>query len=174
MRSIKILGSLGLVLCLAACADDEGDVDTASAGWRAANLALSDGQQEFDQEIEVGVEGEVTAGCPEGGTVEVQGRMSDAQDFSLTILFAGCQSEGIVVDGELYFAASVQATDSSAQVTFEYVGHLDFSGEVEASCDIDATGRIAAEAMGNEASAEVEFEGHICGVSADTVVKASS
>jgi hypothetical protein len=174
MRSIKIFGGLGLVLSLAACADDSGDVESASKGWRAANTALSGGQQEFAQQVEVGVEGNVSVGCAEGGSMKVEGSMNGAEDFSLSIIFDACQADGILVDGELSFAASVTITETSTEVMFDYAGHLEFSGAVEASCAIDATGRVATATIGNETTSEVRFEGHICGVSADAVVETSS
>lgn len=174
MRFFKTLCTATLMICVAGCAEDEGDVDTASEGWRAANVALAGGQQQFEQEIEVGAEGEVTASCPEGGSVRVEGRMQDEHDFSLSLAFDDCQANGVTVDGELAFLASVMATETSAEVRFEYVGHLDFSGTLDASCEVDATGYVATRTDGTESRAEAQFEGHICGVSADAVIGASS
>ena len=163
------------VCALVACKDgDDGDVDSAAQGWRAASKAMESGQAEFESEIEIGAEGSVTASCPEGGEVTIDGRMEDLSIFELNIAFDGCQSDGVKVDGELAFDATVKTTESSAEVRFDYTGLLELSGEVEMECAIDATGYVAASTDGETASAEVRFSGSICGADASAVVKASS
>ncbi len=174
MMQRKVLGLLA-VCALVACKDgDDGDVDTAAQGWRAASKAMQSGQQEFESKIEIGAEGTVTASCPEGGEVTVDGRMDDLTVFALNIAFDGCQSDGVRVDGELSLDATVKTTETSAEVRFDYVGQLDLSGEVEMSCAIDATGYVAASTNGTMSSAEVRFSGRICGADANAVVRAST
>jgi hypothetical protein len=168
---------LGLVVACAvvACKDgDDGDVDGAAQGWRAASLAMDEGQDEFVAQVEMGAEGQITATCPDGGEVSIDGRMEDLTIFALNVAFDGCQSDGVQVDGEVSFNATVMTTDTSAEVRFEYTGQLEFTGDVELSCTIDAVGRVAAETSGNRASAEVSFSGRICGADANAVVRASS
>jgi hypothetical protein len=174
MMQRTVFGILA-VCTLVACKDgDDGDVDSAAQGWRAASKAMESGQQEFESEIEIGAEGTVTATCPEGGEVTVDGRMDDLTIFELNIAFDGCQSDGVRVDGELSLDATVKTTDTSAEVRFDYTGHLSLSGEVEMSCSIDAAGYVAASSDGNMSSAEVRFSGRICGADANAVVKAST
>jgi hypothetical protein len=174
MTQRTVLGFLAVCALVACKGDDDGDVESASQGWRAASKAMASGQQTFESEVEIGAEGEITASCPEGGEVSIDGRMDDLSIFELNIAFDGCQSDGVQVDGELAFDATVQTTDTSAEVRFDYVGQLEITGEVEMSCSIDATGRVAASSNGEMSSAEVSFSGKICGADASAVVRAST
>lgn len=173
MTKRAVLGFIA-VCAFIGCNDDDGDVDTAAKGWRAASLAMEDGKDEFESEIEIGAEGEVTATCPDGGSVAIDGRMEDFTLFELNVAFDGCQSDGVQIDGTLSANATVRTTETSAEVNFEYTGELEFTGEVEMTCSIDAVGRVAAESNGRMSSAEVSFSGRICGADASAVVKAST
>lgn len=177
MRLPKLLiGLLALPFSIIGCSSssDDGDVESASQGWRSVSLATQSGQQEFQAAVEVGTQGELTVSCPEGGSLTLDGRISDPNDLSLNLAFDACGSDGTVVDGLLSMSATVAVTETSAEVRFDYVGHLELSGAVELSCEIDATGRVAAQAHGDGGSAEVSFSGRICGAKASAVVKASA
>jgi hypothetical protein len=176
MQSTRLLtGLLALPLLVVGCSSgDDGDVETAAQAWRAVNVASQPGQQEFQAAVELGTEGELKVNCPEGGSLTLDGRLSDQHDFSFNLAFDGCGANDVIIDGVLSMSASVRVSDSSAEIRFDYVGQLELSGAIEATCDIDATGRVAAETSASGSSAEVSFSGRICGASANAVVKASS
>ena len=162
-----------LGLCFSGCSqDDDGDVDGASQGWRAASAVLADSSSEFQQSVELGSDGSVTASCPDGGNVSVQGRFDDDGTFEFDLAFEDCKSQGVTMNGGLSASASISVTGSSSEVRFDYTGHIEFTGAVELSCGIDVTGRIATSVSGGQASADAEFEGTICGVSADAAIHA--
>jgi hypothetical protein len=176
MRYEKLLSGLcALPLVCAGCSNaDDGDVETASVAWRSVRVASQSGQQEFYTNVEHGSDAELTMSCVEGGSLTLDGRISDKNEFSLNLAFDACGSEGVVVDGLLSISASIALSGTSAEIRIDYIGQLEVSGEVELSCEIDATGRIAAEATPDGGRAELRFSGRICGASADAVVEASA
>ena len=166
-----------VALCsLLGCSEgsDNGDVESAAEGWRAANTAIAGGQQEFKAEIEEGEEGDITVSCPNGGEVGLEGAQHNESEFDFNIFFDNCVSDGVTVDGELALSGAVETTDSSVEVRFDYTGELTFSGRIDEVCSIDAVGYTKVSTADNMASAEVQFSGRICGADASAVVKATS
>jgi hypothetical protein len=176
MRALFVLSSAAfLTVLLAGCSEgSDGNAEEAGKGWRAANTALAGGTAEFQSTVEQGVDGDLEAACPQGGSVHLTGSFEDDDRYDLTVGFDHCTSEGVTIDGEMSMTAIIEVTGSSSEVRFDYVGMLDFSGEVELRCGIDVEGRVAASSDGNMATAEAEFSGTVCGVSADAAIRASA
>jgi len=175
MRNLGTL-FLTLAILLPACADDEVDGDV-SRGWRATNLAIgnqgpmwmakADAEGNFDGELD----------CPSGGSYTIEGSIAGENEFGVSVAFAGCNAEGVIISGKLALHAEIEVTESSSRVHVDYQGELTWSGEAEGSCEIDMVADVAVEVSGgNNPTAEVDasFHGHVCGYSADAVVEASS
>ena len=176
MQRRRALFGMVALCSLLGCSEgsDTGDVESAAEGWRAANTAIAGGQAEFTAEIEDGEEGDISVSCPDGGELGLEGAQDNPSEFEFNIFFDSCMSDGVTVDGELALSGTVETTDTSVEVRFDYTGELEFTGRVEQVCAIDAVGRTKVTADGNMASAEVEFSGRICGADASAVVKATS
>ncbi len=158
------------------------------AQFREGEVDLDDvdvGDVDLDHEIEIDVD--VT--CPGGGELNIDGHskidteLGDLDDydqaygstnaeFSLTVSFAGCDVDGVTIDGELTYDQTLEAaaTTESLEIDFEwsYRGRVEFSGAAEGSCEVDmfakATGEGAAEDAG-----EWAFSGTMCGFEAAEV-----
>ncbi|MBC8071348.1 MAG: hypothetical protein IAG13_23685 [Deltaproteobacteria bacterium] len=174
---MRTLGKLLLTsaFLLPACADDDPDPD-AVAGWRAASTAL--GSQGAQWKAEADADGELDTDlvCPSGGQYVVEGNIADANEFDVSVTFEGCNADGVLISGHLSMHAEVELTENSSRVHVDYQGELSFTGEAEATCEIDVVADVVVETTGgNDPSAHVEasFHGEICGYSAAAVVDAS-
>lgn len=106
--------------------------------------------------------------CPSGGTAHFTGAFDAVADgsggqatFSLSTDFAACKSlQNVTIDGNMDYAASIVGSDAGGSVTFSMNGSLDFSGQVDGSCDIDVKFSASGSAGG---SAGVTYSGSICG-----------
>jgi hypothetical protein len=155
-----------------ACADD--DVGDAPDGWRAANSALQLGQSSFQSDVEIGVDGSIDVECPDGGSIAVEGHYDSDDEFSLAVTYSDCQAEDVRIDGTLSVTGTAVVTDTSVEVSVEYRGSLQWSGAANGSCDIDMDAYVGVQSEGNGASAEVRFDGEICGHDAKAVIEASA
>lgn len=158
-------------LCFACGEDDVGD---APDGWRAANQALSLGQASFQSDVEVGVDGSIEVECPDGGTLALEGTYASNDEFELSVTYDGCAGYDVVIDGTLAVTGSTIVTENSVEVSVEYRGSLQWSGAANGTCDVDMDAYVGVQSSGNDASAEVRFEGEICGHDAKAVVEASA
>ncbi len=159
---------LVLGLSLGCAANDDGDVDSAAQGWRAASAAM----QQVGDDLAVSEHGgplSVRAACPEGGEIAVVGD-ADLAAFSATIRFEDCGAESVRIDGEL----SVSGEGSAQSLTVEYVGELDFRGAVETTCVVDMTATTSTQIEGTQVSAQARLSGSICGVEANLAAHAGS
>ncbi|MBK8715335.1 MAG: hypothetical protein IPN32_11380 [Deltaproteobacteria bacterium] len=168
---------LALALCtsLAACTASDGGDDPspdASRGWRATNLVVADGQDEWNGEVDASGQLTFDLSCPDGGAYHLEGSYSNENDYALTLSFDDCTSEGVTIAGHLALEASISVTPTTSHVAVDYSGELTFSGDANGSCAIDMTAEITADSSGG-GSAEVEYHGSVCGFSADAVVSAS-
>lgn len=169
---------LALALAVPGCADDDADVDDAAAGFRSVNLALAGAVSGIDQDMVGDDDLAIEGTCAGGGNVVLSGIYEGNEDFSLDVEFMGCNADGIVIDGELSYAGSVDVEasgqESSTRVEVSMTGNLMWSGQVSGPCSIDMSMKIATEASAGMASAEIEASGSICGHSAQAVIKASA
>ena len=165
-------------VALGGCADDDADVDDAATGFRSVSLALSSAVAGIDPSMQGNDDLSVDGTCAGGGSVTLEGAYVSTEEFELNVSFSGCSSQGVVIDGEMTYAGSVEVDASgestSSRVEVSMTGNLEWSGEINGSCSIDMMMKIASMASQGMASAEVEASGSICGHSASAVVKAST
>ena len=173
MRTIAISLSLPALVCLA-CAADEPVSDDVSKGWRATQLAYGSDQAEWEQGVDIDGSLDLDLECPDGGSYRAVGTYTNNQDFDLTIEFAQCAADGVVIDGHLALQGLVAVTENSSRVEVEYDGELTWSGDAEGSCAIDMTTKVAVSVDDDSADVDVEAHGSICGYDADAVVHASA
>jgi hypothetical protein len=171
---MRKLGKLLLTsaFLLPACADDDPDPD-AVAGWRAASTALGSQGAQWQGEADADGKLDTNLVCPSGGQYVIEGDISDANEYDVLVTFEGCNADGVLISGHLAMHAEIELTDSSSRVKVDYQGELTFTGEAEATCEIDLVAEVAVEG-GGDPSAHVSVHGEICGYSADAVVDASA
>lgn len=132
---------------------------------------------DFEAEVEPGDTDRIELTCPEGGTIAIDGSVSD-ETFDFTISFDACRTQDVRIDGELSYAgeASAQAGNESAssRLEFQYVGELSFSGAVDLTCTIDVSGKTSTSVDGTNVQAEAELHGSICGQDAKAVASFGS
>jgi hypothetical protein len=167
-------------LTLGGCAQDDGDIESAAQGWRAASIALDGANAELEAEADVDGHGDVTVACPGGGQLRIVGTYSvesgaEGQHVAeeADVEFDGCVAEGIAIDGSLHVVASVATSEHAVTVDIDYSGTLQWSGELEGTCDFDVEGHIATETAGGDLDVRVELSGTVCGADADAVVEAA-
>jgi len=180
MRAAKTILFLSLV-AIGACAQDDGDVETAAQGWRAASIALDEGTAQLEEQADVEGHGDVTVGCPGGGQLHLtgtalieSGATGEHVSVAADVEFDGCAAEGVVIDGTLHVRTEVTTTETSTTVDVDYDGTLQWSGEIEGSCDLDVEGQIATESAGDQFEVRVEMSGSVCGADADAVIEAAN
>ncbi len=140
---------------------------------------------EIDHETEVDAQGF----CPNGGAMDITGRividtqieLDDPQnagggantEFSFTVAFSDCNVDGVVIDGELTWEQLLDVESQGGVVDIDYSwsyrGRVEFSGEIEGACEVDMS------ASGTEDDLEDlggrEYEGSMCGFAAQEVAQ---
>jgi hypothetical protein len=157
----------------------------AEASWHASNQALASGHHKFDAEVRRGEDGEVRVDCEDGGILVLSGTMNENDDFQLDATYDGCIQDGVIIDGDLTFIASLDVdidldtTDddedgdedhAAARLLLDYQGRLEYDGDVEGTCVVDAQLHAQAVAFDDFAGAGVTAEGTICGHDASIVL----
>lgn len=187
MDSTKvILSTLALALFAPiGCDNDDGDDDMtprdAEIGWTAMNHAVHDGHDGFAAQVDLSVDGELHAECEGGGSMHLVGRMNELDDFRIDVSFDQCVADDTMIDGAVTLVARVdvdvdiddddgEPDHAGAAVIVDYDGLLEFDGEVEGTCSIDASVRAGAVVFDGFAAAGVTVQGHICDNEADVVV----
>lgn len=143
-----------------------GESDSAYGGNGQSTQALSheggEGSASFDGDISF------THDCSEGGTITIDGEQSvdigsdgsAAVSLTHTWNYDECGSDGVVTDGTVEFDSTLSVTTTGTSQEDSYTGSLDFTGDVEESCDIDFSASITT----SSDSVEVEgYNGDICG-----------
>lgn len=173
-RTVALL-SAGVLF--AGCANDV-DEDDARTGWRSTSSALLTTQSKLTTEVDASGVVDLTAACPDGGSVTYTGSFAGFSDFGLGVELDGCKAFGVTTDGELTYRASVYThvddDGSETRVELSYTGHVSWSGKVEGDCEIDATMRVETSTGNGMASATTEASGTVCGYSGDVFVQASA
>lgn len=177
MRRFLLLSSFSCLSLACAGSADDGDAESAAQGWRAASAAMQQAAGDFEAEVEPGDTDRIDVTCPGGGTIAIDGSVSD-EAFDFTISFEGCRTQDVRIDGELSYAgeASTQAGNDSAtsRLDFQYAGELSFTGAVDLTCTIDVSGKTSTSVDGTNVQAEAELHGSICGHDANAIASFGS
>lgn len=160
LAALLAFGSFG-------CGGEELESGDAKVAWDATSKALSGGEA-----TAAGLTTTVSHNCPEGGSMkwkyDTNLGLGDLDGFDgsstnitydYTVIFKGCQADGVKINGDLVYTIAVQTGDSSASTVWSYKGDLRYAGDIKGSCAIDMEGRASASASG----ASVEYKGSICG-----------
>jgi hypothetical protein len=130
-------------LLLLACGSDSesADIGTARSGWSELSREVDGDLEEYRAS---GDGATLEFACDNGGTVEVDGEV-DVQavpvrvDVDATVSYAGClTARDIQLDGDVHVSQKVAVGGGElVRVETIYTGNVDFSGGVEARCDVD-------------------------------------
>lgn len=165
-RLMTIVAATALA-CAAGCGSQVTKKE-AREGWSATSNALIGGQVAAATAGSGNVD--FAYGCLGGGSAEFAGTYNgEEEDFSFTVGFDQCRSQGVTIDGDLEFLLDVETSETGASVTYSYVGHLEWSGDVNGSCDIDMQGNASASTTG----ASVSYDGSVCGHDASATLSSS-
>lgn len=150
----------GLALCTLTAltfgchhSEEQAPLDDARAGWHATETAIAAagiGMQwngpagldlDWDDAAALDPHGLSSMGptsvpCPEGGSLKLDIDAQTSETLvgaSVGIEFDGCGAEGVVIDGQLEYAAELSGLKLSTSMT----GDLSFSGAAEGACEID-------------------------------------
>ncbi len=143
--------------------------------------------EDVDNSHETEVDSSVA--CPGGGGMDITGRIvidteinledpenaggGASTEFSLTIAFDGCEIDGVQLDGSLTWEQILdvesQGGDIEIDYAWSYQGRVDFSGEVEGSCEIDMSA-TATEDDYEDLGAH-DYDGTMCGFAAEEVAE---
>lgn len=145
------------------------DIDSARAGWRSAELVMTEagidaqwsGSATVDEHgTSTMVTGSVS--CPEGGSLTLDADVQTSDDLvatTLEIVFDGCGADGVVIDGHLEQAAEV----TDAEVSTSIIGNLSFSGDAQGTCEVD----IGTTVVHGASSSSVSSHASVCGFGYD-------
>ncbi len=129
--------------------------------------------------------------CAKSGTASLTAKL-DVDDslvntvnalFGYDVRYDACQPDDNTLDGELHYAAAVDAgssdTGAAIAVRTVYQGSVTSSGDTNGTCDIDVVGHVnaaAGQAPGDEfkSNVDIEYSGTICGHDAHEVLNASA
>lgn len=165
------LASLVVFFALASgCANDGAepttDLDSAREGWLATGQALEKagvhGVLSFDAHVDENGASAMVSGsvdCPDGGSLSLDAGAEASESAAAAeyeITFASCAVDGVVIDGDLSFAA--HASETEAEVSMS--GDLHFSGAAQGECALDLNVRTS---FDGQASASVDVGGSMCG-----------
>jgi hypothetical protein len=164
---------------LAACSSS--DSDEIREGWRATQRVLDesvervqiqprdgdldpDGNESFDVSLRVD--------CPSGGSAQLDAVHDGEGAIDLSLAFAGCKSEGIVIDGGISLSMTWADSENGFEMALRYEGELVWSGAVSMTCEIDLSVEVSGSFDPDTfvGSNDVEIEGHVCGEPADALL----
>ena len=142
---------------------------------------------------------DVSGACEDGGNVTFEGTLDiagvagadttdfdpldpDANDidvsvptvsFDYTVGFDGCVEDGVKIDGTMSWSLRSEWDEESRvlSLSWEFVGDVEFDGEVRGSCEFDFAGSADS---ASDAWAELDvdtFEGTVCGYDADETLE---
>ena len=101
--------------------------------------------------------------CLEGGAATFTGSIetSDGNSaFHYKVDFEGCVSQGISMTGTMNYDLSFEKTgDQSFKSVFSFSGDLEYSGQVEGSCDME----LVATSTINQSGGSFSYVGNLCG-----------
>ncbi len=160
--------------------------DDARAAWSSVGRSI-DPSSGREQALSVNFDTDTSLDCLRSGRMKVEANVDAAAEdgdlqlaFDLGLQYFACQPDEDTIDGNLDYVAAFSSTGSdvgrSSALQYTYEGTLQVTkadGTVQ-ECVIDATGTANSEIEqlpGAEfhASADVDYQGTICGQDADVV-----
>jgi hypothetical protein len=141
--SLILVGTTAGCLLMLACGSDSEstDIATARSGWSELSGEV-DGN--LDEYRAAGNGATMELACSGGGMAAVDGAVAVQVvpvrvDVDTDIRYAGCvTARGVQIDGDVHFTQKVAVGGGElVRVQTIYTGDVDFSGAVEASCDVD-------------------------------------
>lgn len=179
MRNLSFLSVALCGLGLAACSDPLTKTEARQA-WPATNSTLEGGRVNNSgaltalDPLSIGVE----APCPEDGTMEWKVSLSDlgVNEFGFTVEFNDCNSDGLVIDGEIDYALSLTTDATNTTFAWHWEGDLSYEGRVEGDCEYDMTGRLSVTTgtPGDPTSVDLEYSGTLCGYDAEALLQVTN
>ncbi len=177
MRNLMTLTVIALTAGLMSCGGGLTQEDMAKA-WAATNGALTSGQTIAatagaltNQDATLNLSYDYS--CVGGGsasftgdydvTTDLSGNMSGG--FLFDIGFDGCETSGIIIDGNLVYDVTYASTATGVNYSFTYQGSLTYSGEVNGTCDIDMVYNMNID-YGMGGAYDLSYSGTICGYDA--------
>jgi hypothetical protein len=120
---------------------DSADIGTARSGWSELSREVDGDLHEYRA---TGNGSTLEFACDNGGTAEVDGAVLAQAlpvrvDVDANVSYAGClTARDIRLDGDVHFSQKVAVGGGElVRVETIYTGNVDFSGAVEARCDVD-------------------------------------
>jgi hypothetical protein len=141
--------------------------EQAEQAWLATAAVLAEGQAALSGYTRAGQNGEMDNTredwtCDEGGVATFDGQFS-VEEFIMTVSFDGCVTQGIKMRGDLEFSGGLETEGNTAEYTYDYLGDLEYTGEVEGDCHIDLGGATGGGYDESSVSASTSFSGEACG-----------
>lgn len=100
--------------------------------------------------------------CEGGGTSHLVGTQDEQGNLDGTLSASDCGSMGIVMSGSVKLIFNV----SDTAIFIDYDGHMDYSGQIQGSCDMDLSISLPF-----DFEAPVEIEGTYCGYDAEKLLE---
>lgn len=144
------------------------DVDVSGACEGGGNLTF-DGTLDID-----GVAGADTTDFdpfdPDEGDIDVS---VPTVSFDYTVDFDGCVEDGVKIDGTMSWSLRSEWDDETRtlSLSWEFVGDVEFDGEVQGSCEFDFSGDSSSDAEGWSEVDVDAFDGTVCGYDADETLE---
>jgi len=145
--------------------------EQAEEAWLITAAVLAEGQAALSGSQRAGQGGQDGQGgdntnhnhsCDEGGTATFDGEFA-LDEFYLTVNFDGCATQGLKIRGDMEFSGGLETEGNSAEYSFDYLGDLEYKGDIKGDCHIDLHGAAGGGVEDNSVSASTSFSGEICG-----------
>jgi len=189
MRRFLTIAILFYALVLAGCGNDQLTEDESERAWNSTQQTLTSGEARVQGEgsgSEEGSDSDLTVDytCPEGGTARFEGSYTfensgnEGSDHAvletdLTVSFDACANNNITADGFINYTTRTETNDSGAEFVTDWTGDLDYSGEINGTCQIDMHGEMSAESGSESVSYQYDYSGTVCGHDADQTLEGS-
>ncbi|MEL6340183.1 MAG: hypothetical protein AAFP04_10870 [Myxococcota bacterium] len=161
MKLARLLTGLGIAFSLVACGSDDLSEEESQQAFAAALSIGTLGSSEASLSVED--DGSFTFSCPGGGTATFSGTTDDdGERFDWTIRYNDCVSSGLTINGSINYSGEVMDDGATFDSSFVMDGVLEFSGDVEGSCELDV--RYTTSSSGTNVT--FDYEGSICGYDA--------
>jgi hypothetical protein len=141
--NLTLVATLAGCLLTFACGSDSesADIGTARSGWSELSREVDGELREYRT---TGDGATLEFACDNGGTAEVDGAVVVQAvpvrvDVDANVSYAGClTARDVQLDGDVHVSQKVAVGGGElVRVETIYTGNVDFSGAVEARCDVD-------------------------------------
>ena len=134
------------------------------------SAAFTHSLAQLAQDVDVDFE----AQCNGGGSAVLTGSMSVPDDqtqstdteMNLTVNYQSCAEDNVTIDGDLSYVYASSTDDSgTTTMSMEMNGQLDFSGDVEGTCALDAAINVtmSVDLEGGSFDIQIDATGNVCG-----------